>query len=237
MIRLRRGIMNSQVVHSKWIGTTNLSISSVTSTHRKQGRTGKVTQSDQISSRLVSNPNTKLKWVDIKKHLLKCSKTQMPAKIEYQDSEYEKTGDMIRKMASNSLVEQLSTSKFSNEKKSKKLKKWHATATTKFNTFNSVFKSFTEASESIREHDKALKTFHYVNDKLGTEILDISSYHSILKCVARIGNLEELRNIWSVMVEKAKLVPDVLSLVSERLSCSDPFLDSLVLLNSSCKNR
>ena len=208
--------MNSQVARFKRIGITNMSISSMTSTHQKEGNIREVVAKDLISSsRLMSMSNEKTKWIDIKKHLFKCSKIQILSNNK-ETVEYElgRTSETIRKMADPSQVHRLSSSKFPHEQHTtKELKERNAFPTTKSYGFNSVFKAFVEASMSIGNHEDALKKFHYIKDMLGAEVLDISSYHSILKCIACIGDIDELRNTWSIMVEKDKLLPDELCFV------------------------
>ena len=208
--------MNAQVARFKRIGITNMSISSMNSTHQKEKNMREVVAKDLISSsRLMSMSNEKTKWIDIKKHLFKCSKIQILSD-DKETVEYElgRTSEMIRKMADPSLVQRLSSSKFPHEQHTtKELQERGAFATTKFYGFNSVFRAFVEASMSIGKHDNALKKFCYIKDMLDAEVLDISSYHSILKCIARIGDIDELRNTWSIMVEKDKLLPDELCFV------------------------
>ena len=208
--------MNAQVARFKRIGITNMSISSMNSTHQKERNIREVVAKDLISSsRLMSMSNEKTKWIDIKKHLFKCSKIQILSD-DKETVEYElgRTSEMIRKMADPSLVQRLSSSKFPHEQHTtKELQERAAFATTKFYGFNSVFRAFVEASMSIGKHDNALKKFCYIKDMLDAEVLDISSYHSILKCIARIGDIDELRNTWSIMVEKDKLLPDELCFV------------------------
>ena len=82
-----------------------------------------------------------------------------------------------------------------------------------FEHWNSVFRAFIEVSISAGRYSDVLDAFHLFTEKVesgaySNQVLAISTYHSILGCVARIGDIEELKHVWSIMVEKDAIVPD-----------------------------
>ena len=210
MIQLRRAIMRGQIVRLSRIGSPNLSISSVTYTKQnKEGPKRDIQVDRRKRSSLITKKNNTL--IDIKKHLIKCSEFQLLSNNKANEvSESEKTSVLIRKKTLVAATERLLTTVFPYEGSKKKAKERYAGVNNKFQNFNSVCRAYTEASMSIGNHENVLKKFYHITDKFGPEVMHIATYHSILKCVARLGNVNELNNIWSIMVKKANLVPDEL---------------------------
>ena len=77
-----------------------------------------------------------------------------------------------------------------------------------FQQLNSVLKAFIEVNMTMKEYRTALNSFYHLKDQIHTSVLDLSSYHSVLSCVARLGNLDELKKVWSLMVKEDQLIPD-----------------------------
>ena len=209
MMQLRRRIRITQLVRYGKIGNPNMSISSITYALKDEGRRSGISTVDRKSRlKLIPDHSKRCTLVDIKKHLVKCSEFQLLANNkQYENNQSNSTISIIRKNTNHGSRERLLTSIYPYEDTTKKSKEWN-TLNTKFQTFNSILKAYTEASMSIGDNHNALKKFYHIQLKIGPGTLQISTYHAILKCISRLGDVNELNNIWSIIVDKENLVPD-----------------------------
>ena len=207
-MRFEKVIPIAQRACGKRISTTNLSICSTRHKLDTKNCSYRPTTHDTCVSSSNGLRKIRHKILNVEHHLAKCSVVKstnaslLNGKDKWNASEV--FDNSITLAENNCSISPISTSFV--QYSDKENKSWTGSVKN-YQHVNSVFKAFIEASMSIEKYGDVVNMFHHLNNMKGTGTIHISTYYDVLRCVARLGDLKELKIIWGFL-QKENIEPD-----------------------------